>query len=238
MISDSKVIQHLNDSGRINDSILVSNINAILNRPRHLDDVPKPLKLVSVKQPEVCGIATEFKVLYNQNYKPTDDGCAEIKIQGKSRECDYSVYAIMKSLVMLGINKNEERAIACRDLFMQILHIPNAYIKERDLVIHVLVPNGEFYHDTICDAVCNEVFGEERLVRFIVMRLAIDKPDYASFAEDIVKMFDLKTRDSLNEFIEAKYKEAKADKTYTGKTRGVDHGVVAMDYLYRTWGDK
>lgn len=233
---DSKIIQHLNESGKINDPILVSNIDAVLCRTRHLDEVPKPLKLVSVKKPEVCGIASEFRALYNQVYVPTEDNMGEIVLQGNVKQCDYTVYAIMKSLIMLGINKNEERALACKDIFMQILRIPNAYIKERDLVVNVLVPNGEFYHDTICDAICDVAFGEEKLVLFIVMRMAIDKPDYATFASQIVSRYHLSTRDELIKFIDETYKSAKEDKNYTGKIRGVSRDGVVMDYLYKMDG--
>ena len=213
---DSKIIQHLNESGKINDPILVSNIDAVLCRTRHLDEVPKPLKLVSVKKPEVCGIASEFKALYNQVYAPTEDNMGEIVLQGNAKQCDYTVDAIMKSLIMLGINKNEDRALACKDIFMQILRIPSAYIKSR--------------------GIAKDLFGEEKLVLFIVMRMAIDKPDYATFASQLVSKYHLSTRDELNKFVEDTYKTAKEDKNYTGKIRGVSRDKVAMDYLYKMDG--
>lgn len=42
--------------------------------------------------------------------------------------CDFLVLAVLKSLVQVGETPYEELAIACRELFLQILHANNEYI--------------------------------------------------------------------------------------------------------------
>lgn len=160
MIADSKVLDHLIDNGLLSDVVLCTNINDILNRPRHLDKVPKPINLVSVKKIEVCGCAKEFAVLYNSNYIAENAGLSHIELNNVHKDCDYEVYVTLKSLIMLGITKNEERAIACRDLFMGILQSHPSYIS-RECMFRALIFLTEYYAIAIAGAIKDLCFSEE-----------------------------------------------------------------------------
>lgn len=237
MITDSKVLEHLNACGKRNDSILISNINSVLNRTRHLDDVPKPLKLVSVKKSEVCGVAKEFKILYNTYYNGDDKDVSTIEMNGTSKMCDYEVYVTMKSLVMLGINKNEERAIACRDLFLSILQASSDYITLGDMFTKALNPTGDYYYDTICDAIISEVYNEEDKIKFTLLRLTNGYVGQKEFVQDILSSNDLQSLEQLTKLLEEKCAKAKKDEEYKGRTRGVPKQLIGIDYMYNAWSD-
>lgn len=160
MIADSKVLDHLIATGLLGDPVLCSNVNNILNRPRHLDKVPKPIGLTSVKNIEVCGCAKEFQVLYNSNYVAENAGLSHIDLNSIVKDCDYVVYVALKSLIMLGITKNEERALACREVFMRILQSQQNYIKAEDM-FKALLDCNNYYSETISKAVIDSCFNEE-----------------------------------------------------------------------------
>lgn len=231
MILDQKVRNHLDSTGLSNDAILVSTINAILNRPRHLDMAPNPIKLVSVKSKEACGIKKEFELLYNTNYDVENDERGVIDLNSIKIDLDYRVYVMMKSLIMLGINKNEARAMACRDIFMSVLQIPSHDVKVSDLYVDVLVPNGDYYHDTICiaisDILLNSVERADMFCRQNVTRGLQPETFYIRLCET----FKVDGYVSLITLVQKMAERSKSDDTFKPYKRGLSKEEIGCDYL-------
>lgn len=225
MIIDNKVIAHLQEKGLINDFLLTQDIETMLNKPRFLDEPPKPIKLYSVKNQEVHGIAEEFNLLFTQYYPAGDvEDCGNIVIGEITRQVDYEVYIVLKILVMLGMSKDEQRAIACRDMFMSIVKFNGSYLTKGDMFINYLIPTGEYYHDTLCSAIIDSVFTPAEATQFKIAQIMIDKPDAKKFAAEVVEHYGADIS-----FLEDFYVKAKADGV---KVRGQTHERVALQYIY------
>lgn len=226
MITEPDVYKHLMDTGKINDRFLVEMIEDSLSRDRHLDKPPAKLRLVSVKQKQICGLAAEFKSIFNTIYASGDAESGTIRMAGQDRLCDYSVYVTLKSLVLTGTHRDEKRAEACRELFMSIIRLPGSYITASDMFVQILQPNGEYYHDTICEAITNVAFTSKETLLYSVMQVSYGKPDYADFSRRVIAHFFLQSPDELPALYERYYKKC--------RKRGLTKAQKAIEYLYTT----
>lgn len=226
MITEPDVYKHLMDTGKINDRFLVEMIEDSLSRDRHLDKPPAKLRLVSVKQKQICGLAAEFESIFNAIYASGNDDAATIKMAGQERLCDYKVYVTLKSLVLTGTHRDEKRASACRELFMQIIQLPGTYITASNMFVQILQPNGEYYHDTICSAITKVAFTSKEILLYSVMQVSYGKPDYAEFSKKVISHFFLQSAEELPGLYERFYKKC--------KKRGLTKAQKAIEYLYST----
>jgi hypothetical protein len=234
MIRDDGVREHLVDTGLINDQVLCSSITNMLSRVRHLDKVPKPIRLIRVNKVEVCGSASEFRVLYNSHYDPANAEESTIDLNGRILKCDYRVYVVLKSLIHLGISKNEEKAATCRDLFTQILTCNPKYIGLQDM-FSVLTKSSEYYWKTIAYSVMSCAYTEEEQIRYKILLLSDVKSE--EFTSDVIRKFSLQTVEDYNNLLSEVSKKALEDKQYRKEHKHLkSKEELAINYLYYTWG--
>lgn len=228
MITDMEVIRHLSDCGRLNDTLLAYEIEQILNEEPVLTEVPKPIKLISVKNINVCGLEKEFEILYNQTYAQGDQAdIGYIEAGNIHKTCDYEIWVIMKSLVLFGMSKDEERSEVCKNIFLSILQRYHQHITKSDVFMNVLTPNGNYIHDTICNTIVKLAYKESEAVHYGIARILNDKPDALRFALDS----GIDTFADLKQTVDTLYQEAKASGR---KVRGIAHDRVALEYAYDT----
>ena len=175
MINDAIVLNRLGAKGTQTDPALLARLEEKLNIPRYLDDVPKPIKLGGLTKEDLIGTAAEFKAFYNMNYDASRvDDIATIDLStlgddyGK-KQCSYSVFIVLKSLILLGVTRNTERAEACRNVFMKIISLRNSFIS-KVLVYDMLESREEdvcgYYYETVCEAVIDCMCTDDEKLSF------------------------------------------------------------------------
>lgn len=181
MITDSVILKRLNADNKLDDLELNLRIEEKLNEPRKLDKAPGTFKLHHVKDLEVCGVKTEYRTFYNSVFDPSkinEDSTLDLTFANKGIiPCDYTVWAILKSLLLLGVTKNLKQAEACRDIFMLILLSNETRVEKTDVyrVIMTTDKYKEYYHTQIGEAIFENSFSDEEVVKAHIHYLLIDK---------------------------------------------------------------
>lgn len=223
------VLKNLSETGRVCESIVWEEMQNIFSKPRHLDITPHHIKLATVEKVEVCGMKEEFKKFYNMYIEPDAPEKADIVMaNGMSRKCDYPIYVALRSLIMTGVTADENRAIACRNLFISIVNCNDVDITMSQVMAEILEMTGEYYHDTLCNAIVEMAYTEAERIKFTLYKYSIDR----GFIDSLISSNNLYTYSVFNEFIKSTLVTVRADKTYSGKKRGVPDESIIINYLY------
>ena len=171
MITDSVILKRLSAENKLDDLELNLRIEEKINEPRKLDKAPSPIKLKHVEGLQVCGVKMEYQTYYNSVFDATKvdmDATLDLTFVDKGViPCDCTVWAILKSLLLLGVTKNYKQAEACRDIFMLIL-LSNPKKVEKQDVYRVIVNTDkykEYYHTQIGEAIFENSFSDEEVVK-------------------------------------------------------------------------
>lgn len=178
MIMDDVVLQRLSDKNAFNDAGLIMRLEEKLNMERYLDAPPTPVKLEGQKYIEVTGVAEEFKAFYNRTYdtsKASEVAKIDLSEMGANygvKQCDYCVWVTLKTLIMLGVTKNAERANACRKWFMRILGINSNYISKGQMYMTIESREedaADYFSEKICETIVDCTCNEDEQLRFHIM---------------------------------------------------------------------
>lgn len=225
------VLRNLSETGRVCESMVWDEMQEIFSKPRHLDAVPHQVKLAPIEKVETCGMKEEFKKFYNMYVEPDAPEKAEIvMMNGMSRKCDYPIYVALRSLIMTGVTADENRAIACRNLFITIINSNDTDITMSQVMSDVLELTGEYYHDTLCSAVVEMAYTEAERIRYTLYKYSIDR----GFINSIIADNNLYTYEIFNNFVKNMLAVVRSDKKYSGKKRGAPNESIIINYLYET----
>ena len=89
---------------------------------RFLDENPGHYKPVTLPHDVDMGVGGVLKLYYHHLIQ-TETG--HVEVEGKSYDVEPEVVAMLKSILFAGVCRIQERASACREVFLHTLHSTN-----------------------------------------------------------------------------------------------------------------
>lgn len=191
-------------------------MNEIMAKPRVLDKPVHQLKLSYSGQIESCGIKEKFRFYYNECYTAQDITDYVIQLPQGPRRLSRSVYSTLKALLFLSTGRDEELCKASATMFVDIATAGNESVEDKDLYEVVTTKAGEYYTDTLHDAIVSAVFSSSEVLMY--WRKISDCDGYYTTAIDAgeryIKEHGVTSTKELDKILSTAYKEAKADKKW------------------------
>lgn len=229
MFNDMLIERNLDARGRQFDAVLVSKMNNVLQKPRHLDGPPakySPVKL-GAGEVEPFGVYADYRRLYAVVYAEADPKDGVVVIQEERVSCTYRMLCTLKALTYCGITKSSERAHACRELFSVIVGCRVEGALTEQMMMSVLTNTGDFYKNEITRAVVDSVYTDEEQMEWFLRKQM--RNNYDAQARSLFKAEDVV---GLEEEIDDVYRAACKDASFkVEKHKGRAYNAVR--YLRR-----
>lgn len=186
MICDNIVLKKLGEKNAFEDTELLVRLEEKLNQKRYLDEPPKPIKLGGLSKAEKIGTFEEFKAFYNYNYDASLSGTAAklllstVSKDAPDKTCDYEVFIVIKTLIMMGVTKCPDRAEAAKRLFAQVIAIPHIHITRGD--VYSMVESREensygYYYEVLAEALVDCMCTDENKIKYHIRMCLAGVPD-------------------------------------------------------------
>lgn len=162
---DSLVAQRLAENNKMYDSALKQRLDAVMSKERVLDKAPeKYTPVCQGMEFEPFGVYAIFRSLFAKYYD-RGDGPFSLNIDGNTISCDKQTYVVLRTLMDVGVSKSMARAMACRELFVDIVRTHGESGLTIDDAISALVFGDDYYKNEIVRACLDCLFTEKEQVQ-------------------------------------------------------------------------
>lgn len=236
MINDPVVLDQMKKKDSFKDDALYAKLESKLNLPRYLDEPPKPVKLGGPSKEDIIGTAAEFKAFYNMNFDSSKvDDIATIDLSTLNpaygqKTCDYVVFNIIKTLILVGVTRNQERATACREIFMRIISLPKQHISKGD--VYTLIESREeyakgYFNEIISEALIDCMCTDEEKLRFHIKMCVQDfVPNWVDVYNKLCESFTGVTPYEFDKEMKEKCKDVKKRTYLTPDEKKLPSAVI------------
>lgn len=210
---DALVVQRLAENNEMYNSALKAKLDEMMNKERVLDKAPdKYVPVCRGMEFEPFGAYSIFRSIYAQ-YDERDGSDYKLNIDDEVVECDKKSYTVLRTLMDVGVTKSMARAMACRDLFINIITCRQDGKLVCDDVATVLIPTDDYYKNEMIRACLDCMFTDEEQV--VIKLKGMVGEDYSdSLLEKLGNPQDV---DELDEVIKRAYKVVCKDQTFRVK---------------------
>lgn len=222
MIKDGLILDRLREDGKLKDMELLNKIEEVLRKRRVLDKKPAKLKMSTkaTKQLATCGLRSTFISTFNNIYVPEFESevaiidLTEVTHREAPVPCDYCVFAVLHTLILIGLSKNEEIIEAIRELFLEISTAPTSYISKQQMYMILTKAREHYYSCVLCDTILELIYtAEDRLRYHILERLRNEvgniqyfTPLFETYKDKTVKEFDKIIKRDAKEYRKCEYR--------------------------------
>lgn len=162
---DSLVAQRLAENNKMYDSALKQRLDAVMSKERVLDKAPeKYTPVCQGMEFEPFGVYTIFRSIFTK-YSDRGDGPFQLNIDGNLLPCDKKTYVVLRTLMDVGVSKSMARAMACRELFVDIVRTHTEAGLTIEEAVQALVFGDDYYKNEIVRACLDCLFSEKEQVK-------------------------------------------------------------------------
>ena len=210
---DALVVQRLAENNEMYNSALKAKLDEMMSRERVLDKAPdKYVPVCRGMEFEPFGAYSIFRSVYAQ-YDEREGSDYRLNIDDEIVVCDKKSYTVLRTLMDVGVTKSMARAMACRDLFVNIIACRHDGMLMCKDVATVLIPTDDYYKNEMIRACLDCMFTDEEQV--VIKFKGMVGEDYKDgLLEKLGSPSDV---DELEEAIKRAYKVVCKDQTFRVK---------------------
>lgn len=146
--------QHIIRKGVYNDFFLMEKINSILAEERVLDAVPEPIKLKKADTEYIGGLAETFRKTFEGVSIDYDRPCI-LKVKGKEIRIEPPAMRALKTILLVGVSKDQDVADSCRKVFLSALSKCSEYLSIPEMLSKI--PEDTYYCKILKDTIMEEI---------------------------------------------------------------------------------
>lgn len=162
---DSLITQSLVANNQMYNTELKTRLDVMLSQERVLDKAPdKYMPVCKGMEFEPFGVYAVFRRIYNDYAAHRTGDEYTLSIDGESVKCDRKTYILLRTLMDVGVSKSMARALACRELFCDIVNRRTLAGVDIDVTAKALSFGDDYYKNEVIRASLDCLFTEREQV--------------------------------------------------------------------------
>lgn len=237
-MQDIVVIQNLQRRGAdFSNMQEMLRYEAMERKPRVLDKPPKRITLTKAKEVVVFGYKEELIATYQNLLETCTGPVYGIDIKGVSRYCDKEVFALLQSLIYLGMTNTQLRADACFEVFRTIVMCQcDTLTTERIYRAIKEIKSDNYYVNETVAAINLCLYNNTSIEMY--WKSLIDFKEFYGKAQELGGPYlteRCETEKDVRKLLSDAYKSAKEDKDFMNNIYkgGVNKWMIGMLYLLK-----